>query len=48
LRIQQWIRWVVLPRLRTIVQRGREVTVSVTNARRLWGSRMSRTSVDQR
>ena len=30
----QWIRWVVLPRLRTMVERGREVTASVTNARR--------------
>jgi hypothetical protein len=30
----QWIRWVVLPRLRTLVDQGREVTASVTNARR--------------
>ena len=30
----QWIRWIVLPRLRTMVEHGREMTASVTNARR--------------
>jgi hypothetical protein len=32
--VRQWTRWVVLPRLRTRVERGGEVTVSVANARR--------------
>ena len=32
--VRQWIRWIVLPRLRTLVEHGREVTASVTNARR--------------